>query len=89
MPSFLMAVSAQAEPIIYPYYASGQIDGLVSGLSGGATYERLQNQDGLGRKYWDAYSVGLLLAEILIALGAMINFLAALRSKQKTKKEEN
>ena len=84
-----MAVSAQAEPIIYPYYASGQIDGLVSGLSGGATYERLRNQDGLGRKYWDAYSVGLLLAEILITLGAMINFLAALRSKQKTKKEEN
>ena len=85
----LMAISAQAEPIIYPYYASGQVDGLVSGLSGGATYERQQNQEGLGRKYWDAYSVGLFLAEILIAIGAMVNFLAALRAKQKKQKEEN
>ncbi len=89
LPPFLMAISAQAEPIIYPYYASGQIDGLISGLSGGATYERMQNQEGLGRKYWDAYSVGLFLAEILIAIGAMINFLAALRAQQKRQKEEN
>ncbi len=86
---FLMAVSAQAEPIIYPYYASGQVDGMVSGLSGGATYERLQGQSGLGRKYWDAYSIGLLLAEILIVVGAAVNFLAALRARQKTDKDED
>ena len=91
----LMAVSAQAEPMIYPYYDSGQIDGLVSGLSGGATYERLkeakglaQEQDGLARKYWDSYSVGLFLAEILIAIGAMVNFLAALKSGQRSKEEK-
>ena len=89
MPPFLMTISAQAEPIIYPYYASGQIEGLVSGLSGGATYERMQGQEGLGRKYWDSYSVGLLLAEILIAIGAMINFLASLRGQQIKEKEEN
>lgn len=88
-PPLLMAVSAQAEPIIYPYYASGQVDGLVSGLSGGATYERLQGQSGLGRKYWDSYSIGLLLAEILIAIGAMINLLAALKVRQERKKDED
>ncbi len=86
---FLMAISAQAEPIIYPYYASGQVDGLVSGLSGGATYERMLGQDGAGRKYWDSYSVGLLLAVVLIAIGAMANFLVALRARQKTQREEN
>ncbi len=98
-PPFLMAISAQAEPIIYPYYASGQIDGLVSGLAGGATYERMQKQKGvtyeymqeesdfLGRKYWDSYSVGLLLAEISIAIGAMVNFLISLKSGQKSKEE--
>ena len=85
---FLMAISAQAEPIIYPYYASGQVDGLVSGLSGGAIYERMQGQDGLGRKYWDAYSLGLLTAEILIAVGAMVNLLAVLKPRQKAKEEE-
>ncbi|MBT3321014.1 MAG: hypothetical protein HN392_01890 [Anaerolineae bacterium] len=87
MPPFLMAISAQAEPIIYPYYASGQIDALISGLSGSATYEAMQGQEGLGRKYWDAYSVGLLFAEILIAIGAMINFLVAIRAKQKKQEE--
>ncbi|MBT3336503.1 MAG: hypothetical protein HN855_00825 [Anaerolineae bacterium] len=85
---FLMAISAQAEPIIYPYFASGQVDGLVSGLSGGATYERLQGQSGVGRKYWDAYSIGLLLAEILIVVGATINLLASLRARQKTDEDE-
>lgn len=84
-----MAISAQAEPIIYPYYASGQVSGLVSGLSGGATYERMLGQNGFGRKYWDSYSVGLLLAEIMIAIGAMTNLLVALRARQKTPKEEN
>jgi hypothetical protein len=91
----LMAVSAQVEPMIYPYYDSGQVDGLVSGLSGGATYERLkvakgleQEQDGLAREYWDSYSVGLFLAEILIAVGAMVNFLAALKSGQRSKEEK-
>ena len=83
-----MAISAQAEPILYPYYESGQVDGLVSGLSGGATYERLQGQSGLGRKYWDSYSVGLLLAEILIAVGAMVNLLAALKVRQARNKDE-
>ncbi len=84
-----MGISAQAEPILYPYYLSGQVDGLVSGLLGGATYEQMLSQRGLGRKYWDSYSIGLLLAEILIVIGAMINFLAALRARQKRQKEEN
>jgi len=85
----LMAISAQAKPILYPYYLSGQVDGLVSGLAGGATYEVMRNKNGLGKKYWDSYSVGLLLAEILIAIGAIINFLAALRAHRKKQKEEN
>ena len=85
---FLMVISAQAEPVIYPYYASAQLDGLVSGLSGGATYERLQGQSGLGRKYWDAYSVGLFLAEIMIVFGAALNLMAGLRARQKIEKEE-
>ena len=85
---FLMAVSAQTEPVIYPYYASGQVDGLVSGLNGGATYERLQGQSGVGRQYWDAYSVGLLTAEILIVVGAILNFMAGLRARKNLETEE-
>ena len=89
IPPFLMAISAQAEPIIYPYYASEQVEGLISGLSGSAIYEKMMGQENLGRKYWDAYSVGLFLAEILIAFGAIVSFLSALRAQQKKQKEEN
>ena len=34
----LMVISAQAEPMILPYYASGQVKGLVTGLAGGEAY---------------------------------------------------
>lgn len=77
----LMVVSAQAEPIIQPYYRSGQVDGLVSGLSGGAAYEQLNGRPALGRRYWDAYSIGLLAAEVLIALGVLWSLLGLLRTR--------
>ena len=83
----LMGVSAQAEPIIYPYYASAQVDGLVSGLNGGATYEVLLGRNGLGRDYWDAYSFGLLTAEILIVIGAILSFLAGVRARRQVATE--
>ncbi len=86
---FIMAVSAQAEPMIYPYYVSGQLDGLVSGLFGGASYEQARNELGLGRKYWDAYGLGLFLAEILLVLGALVNFLAAWNARRREQKEED
>ena len=34
----LMVISAQAEPMLLPYYDSGQIKGLVTGLAGGEAY---------------------------------------------------
>jgi len=35
-----MVISAQAEPMIRPYFDSGQIKGLVSGLSDAKIYEQ-------------------------------------------------
>ncbi|WP_322509286.1 zinc ribbon domain-containing protein, partial [Anaerolinea sp.] len=37
----MMITSAQAEPMLAPYLGSAQVQGLVSGLRGGAGYERL------------------------------------------------
>ncbi|MCF6278035.1 MAG: hypothetical protein L3J16_04705, partial [Anaerolineales bacterium] len=77
----------QAEPIIQPYYRSAQVDGLVSGLSGAAAYEQLNGRPALGRLYWDAYSIGLLVAEILLAVGAAWGLLTSLRTR-KPKEDE-
>ncbi|MCB2178714.1 hypothetical protein KQH61_04805 [bacterium] len=71
----VMVTSAQAEPLVYPYYLSDprQVSGLVSGVSGGAYYENQINAPSLARRYWDSYNVGLLLAVIVIAAGSIIN----------------
>jgi hypothetical protein len=74
--------SAQAAPALLPYYASKQIGGLVSGIYGGALFE--QNNEGRSstvRSYWDAYSIGLLLAMILILGGGLVNLALGLRDR--------
>jgi hypothetical protein len=59
--------------MIQPYYASKQITGLVNGLYGGALFEQNNSgRPGTARKYWDAYSIGLLLAMALILGGKII-----------------
>ncbi len=70
----VMVTSAQAEPLVYPYYLSDprQVSGLISGVSGGAYYETVINPS-LARRYWDSYNVGLMLAVLVIAVGSIIN----------------
>ncbi len=67
-PLFLI-VSAQAEPMLHPYYQSGQVSGMVTGLAGGASYEANLNRPGPARRYWDTFSLGLLVSVVLIVLG--------------------
>jgi len=76
-----MVISAQAEPMIRPYYDSGQIKGLVTGLAGGYAY----GDAGPGRSYWNAFGVGTLAAEIMILVGAVMSAVAALRSRRAAK----
>jgi len=78
----LMVSSAQAAPMIRPYYDSRQVSGLVSGLYGGAIFEQNNaGRPGLARNYWDAYSIGMILAAILIVLGGMWNLALGLRDR--------
>jgi hypothetical protein len=73
--AMLMVISAQAEPMILPYYDSGQIKGLVTGLAGGEaygqTFVRPDAQTGLAQSYWNSFSAGTLVAELLIVVGAL------------------
>jgi hypothetical protein len=74
-----MVVSAQAEPLVYPYYltAPKQVDGLVSGVRGGAYYENTINQNILARDYWDAFSAGLSITILVILFGGLFNLARA------------
>lgn len=82
----LMVISAQAEPMILPYYDSGQVKGLVTGLAGGETYGQTyilaEPQTDLAQRYWSSFSTGAMIAIILIAVGALGNALAAWRARR-------
>ena len=78
----LVASSAQAAPMIEPYYNSGQVSGVVSGLYGGAIFE--QNNSGwpgFARTYWDTFSLGMILAIVLIIAGGLWNLALGLRDR--------
>jgi len=83
--------SAQSAPMIQPYYASGQIQGLVGGLYGGAIFEQKyadqknNSRPGATRIYWDAYSLGMLLAAALIVFGGLWNMVVRMRESAATR----
>jgi hypothetical protein len=78
----IMVSSAQAAPMIQPYYESRQVSGVVSGLHGGAIFA--QSNAGLpsaARNYWDAFSLGLFAAMAVMLLGGLWNLLLGLRDR--------
>jgi hypothetical protein len=84
----LMVISAQAEPMLRPYYESGQIKGMVTGLVGGKVYEQNLQITGLAQRYWDSFSVGMLVAEALIVIGALWSVVAGWRARRSISGEE-
>ena len=79
----VVVASAQAGPMLLPYVDSGQVNGLVSGLSGAAGAEQAnRGLPGYVRRYWDAYSVGLYSAVLLILLGGLWNFWLGLKDRR-------
>ena len=85
---FLVISSAQAAPMIQPYYSSVQINGMVSGVYGGAIYEAQYNRPGIARNYWDAYSIGMLLAMVVVLGGGLFNLALGLRDRSSSTKRE-
>jgi hypothetical protein len=68
-----MLVSAQAEPLVRPYYESTprQVQALVAGLPGGAAFESDSGYSGPARTAWDAFSLSLLVSVVIILVGAV------------------
>jgi hypothetical protein len=73
----LMVVSAQAEPVVRPYFDGEpqSIQGIVAGLPGGASYENLIGRINLARQYWDAYSIGISLIALLLLVGGTVSII--------------
>jgi hypothetical protein len=79
----LFAASAQAGPMLKPYFSSNQMMGLVSGLADAVRYEFVNNsRPGTARIYWDSFGVGLLMAVVLITLGSLWSLFTGFRTRR-------
>jgi hypothetical protein len=79
----LMIASAQAGPLLQPYVSSGQVTGMISGLSAGARYATVNNNRlGIARSYWDTFGIGLMLAVALIIVGSLWSLYTGMRARR-------
>jgi hypothetical protein len=85
----LIAASAQTAPMLKPYFSSGQISGMISGLPSAASYESLNdNRPGMARTYWDAFGVGMMMAVFLIVIGSLWSVYSGYRARRVQAVEE-
>ena len=85
----LAVASAQTGPMLQPYFSSGQITGMISGLPTAASYESLNdNRPGMARTYWDAFGVGMMMAVFLIVIGSLWSVYSGYRASRVKAVEE-
>jgi hypothetical protein len=86
----VMVLSAQAEPLVSPYYRTNprQIQGIVTGVAGGAAYEKdyreAYDRTKLARIHWDALGWGLTISVLIIMFGGAYSLVASLLGRRKT-----
>lgn len=68
----ILVTSAQAAPMLLPYYESGQISGVIAGISGGSAYEQLLQLPGNSTYYFGAYQVLVLVVILLVLIGGVV-----------------
>jgi len=81
-----IVASAQAGPLLMPYYDSGQIKGLLSGFLGGAMYEQLSGRVNLANTFWNSYQTGYVAGILMLIVGGVISAgLTVVRKPRKAK----
>ena len=83
----LVVASAQAGPLLQPYVLSGQITGMISGISDAAKFEKNNSGSGMARTYWDTFGIGLMMAITLIILGSLWSLFTGLQARRAEAKQ--
>lgn len=69
----ILVTSAQAAPMLQPYYASGQASAVVSGISGGSAYEQMMKLPGNSSYFFGAYQVMVLAVAAMLLVGGLVS----------------
>lgn len=78
----LVVSSAQAAPLLAPYFESGQVGGLVAGLAGGAAFDLAAGGSSTSSD-WSAYQIGILTAMSFLIAGALLQSISGMFSSTK------
>jgi hypothetical protein len=81
-----MVTSAQAEPLLLPYLDSDQIQGITSGLAGGAMYEQKSGRMNLANQFWGSYQSGSLAGVLLLVVGGVFSVILTVTGQSRKKK---
>ena len=83
-----MVASAQAGPLLQPYVLSGQITGMISGISEEAKYEAKNSlPTGVKQSYWDTFGIGLLTSIAMLVLGSLWSLYTGIRDRRSEAKQ--
>ncbi|MBA4419844.1 MAG: hypothetical protein C0391_01725 [Anaerolinea sp.] len=74
-PQLWMVVSSQAVPLVRPYIRSGQIDGLIGGMYGAASFEQVLREPGPATQLWNGYYYALVFSLFIMATAGILNYL--------------
>lgn len=69
----IFVISAQAAPLLQPFFKSGQISGFLPGLSGSNLYQKMLYDSSATAGYFSAYQICLILIALMILLGGLVN----------------
>lgn len=87
-PPMIAVISAQAAPLLQPYYDSGQINGYITGLNGAVSYELLRSAPGQASFTFGSYQVASLLVALIIFVGGAASLILSSVSVPKKKGED-
>ncbi|MBN1535908.1 MAG: hypothetical protein JW908_04175 [Anaerolineales bacterium] len=81
----IMVLSAQAEPMVRPYYETipKQVSGMVTGIMGGAAFEKIINRPGVATKHWSPFNAAVMIAILLIVIGSGYSIISTLMKQRK------
>ena len=71
----IFVVSAQAAPLLQPYYESGQISGMLPGLAGSNHYQKLLDQSAVSTNHFGVFQACLIFIAVVILIGGLYNLI--------------
>ncbi|MDO9122144.1 MAG: hypothetical protein Q7U31_10185, partial [Anaerolineaceae bacterium] len=79
----LFVVSAQAAPLLQPYYQSGQVSGYVAGFYGSLAYEKMLQQTSGSLSHLGAFQSVMLLVVVIILVGGLVTLIRPASTERK------